>query len=66
MKSNNKNVYHIHSDNDNIFNNKFFSAYIKRTNAEETIIPNAGHFGRPSGVKEIGEIKEILKSIDNY
>lgn len=65
FRENVKDIYHICSDNDDIFTAKHFKDYINLTKAKEIMIKNCGHFGRRSGVKDIKEIETILQEIDN-
>lgn len=64
FRKNTKRIYHIHSDNDDIFNEKHFKDYIDKTGAKEILLKNCGHFGRSSGVKDIKELETILNNID--
>ena len=53
-------IYLIHSDNDHIFNQSNFDAYIQKTGAREIVLKGQKHFGKDSGVKDIPIIESIL------
>ena len=57
-----KHRYSIYSDNDHLNPKEELENYADRFNAEKVFIPNMGHMGRKSGVKEIPQIIEIIKS----
>lgn len=56
-----KNRYAVYSDNDPISSLQELEYYADQFKAEKVLIPNAGHFGPKSGIKELPEILEIIK-----
>ncbi len=56
-----KNRYAIYSDNDPISSLKELEYYADQFNAEKVFIPNIGHLGPKSGIKELPEALEIIK-----
>lgn len=58
-----KERYSLYSDNDHLNPREELERYADRFKSKKIFIPNIGHMGRKSGVKEIPEIKEIM---DNY
>lgn len=54
-------LYNVYSDNDHIYSLKHLENYNKKLNAVPVLLPNKGHFGASSGVKEVPEIIEIIK-----
>ena len=54
-------LYNFYSDNDHIYSLKHLENYNKKLNAVPVLLPNKGHFGASSGVKEVPEIIEIIK-----
>ena len=56
------NRYAIYSDNDHLNPKEELERYAERFKAEKVFIPNMGHMGRKSGVKEIPQIIDIIKS----
>lgn len=59
-KANIKNIFHIYSDDDNVWTKQELQDYTKMLNANEIVVHNCGHFGRRSGIKEIPQIFDIL------
>ncbi|MBO4412867.1 MAG: alpha/beta hydrolase [Clostridia bacterium] len=59
-----KHRYNIFSNNDNIWTKEEIQNYCYALQTQNIIVDGAGHFGRRSGVKEIPEIKEIIKNIN--
>lgn len=57
------NMYDIYSDNDDIWSQSMIADYIRYTGAKGVLLPNKGHFGARSGVKDIPEIVSILDNI---
>lgn len=53
--------YAIYSDNDPISSLKELEYYADKLNAEKIFIPNVGHLGPKSGLKELPEALEIIK-----
>ena len=58
-----QNRFAIYSDNDHLFTKEILEEYADRFNAVKRFIPNIGHMGRKSGLTELPEIFEIIKSI---
>ena len=58
----NNKLYNIYSDNDHIYKIFQLERYNEKANAIPVFLPNKGHFGRSSGVKEIPEIIDIIKN----
>lgn len=56
------NRYAIYSDNDHLNPREELESYADRFKAEKVFISNIGHMGRKSGVKEIPQIIDIIKS----
>ncbi len=56
-----KHRYAIYSDNDSISSLKELTNYAERFEAEKIFVPNAGHFGPKSGIRELPEALEIIK-----
>ena len=63
FKTHTQKVYDITSNNDHIFTQEELDLYVTKTNAQKIFIPNCGHFGRSSGVKDIPQIETILDKI---
>lgn len=55
--------YAIYSDNDPISSLKELEYYADKFNAEKVFIPNVGHLGPKSGIKELPEALEIIKKV---
>lgn len=55
--------YAIYSDNDPISSLKELEYYADKFNAEKVFIPNVGHLGPMSGIKELPEALEIIKKV---
>ena len=62
FKKLNNNLYNIYSNNDHIYSLEQLERYTQKLNATPMFLPNKGHFGSSSGVKEIPEIIDIIKS----
>ena len=62
FKKLNNRVFNIYSDNDHIYNTIQLERYTEATCATPIFLPNKGHFGASSGVKEIPEIIEIISN----
>jgi hypothetical protein len=58
-----KNRYAIYSNDDHMNPQERLELYADRFKAERVFIPNAGHFGTTSGVKEIPEIFNIVEKV---
>lgn len=58
------NRYNIINRNDNIWKPAELSNYTSKLKAKSVELSYGGHFGRSSGVKEIPEIIEIIKVLD--
>ena len=56
-----KNRYAVYSNNDHLNPKEELEKYAEKFMAEKVFIPNVGHMGRKSGVKEIPEIIEIIR-----
>jgi len=54
-------IYNIYSNTDHIYKLTQLERYNQKLNATPIYLPNKGHFGKSSGVKEIPEIIEIIK-----
>lgn len=55
------NRFSIYSDNDHLNTKEELERYAERFKANKVFIPNVGHMGRKSGVKEIPEIMQIIE-----
>ena len=53
--------YAVYSDTDHLNPKEELEKYAERFNAEKVFIPNVGHMGRKSGVKEIPQVIDIIK-----
>lgn len=53
--------YAVYSDNDPVSSLKELEYYAEKFKAEKVFIPNAGHLGPKSGIKEIPEVLEIIR-----
>lgn len=56
-----KNRYAIYSDNDHMNPQTELEYYAEKFQAQKVFIPNIGHLGRRSGIKELPEAVEIVK-----
>lgn len=59
LKLNNK-IYNIYSDTDHIYKLSQLEKYNQKLQAVPVFLPNQGHFGKTSGVKEIPDIIDII------
>ncbi|MEI8067932.1 MAG: alpha/beta hydrolase [Candidatus Shapirobacteria bacterium] len=57
------NRYSIYSNDDHLNPQEELEKYAERFNSNKVFIPNIGHMGRKSGIKEI---PQIMKIIDDY
>ena len=65
FKQLNNKVYNVFSNNDHIYNLVQLERYTEATSATPIFLPNKGHFGSSSGVKEIPEIIDIISKHNN-
>jgi len=60
FRKNTKAVYLIYSNNDHIYTQSYFDAYMEKTGAKGVFVKDQGHFGRSSKVKDIPIIETLL------
>lgn len=58
-----KNRYSIYIDNDHMNPQEELEYYADRFNSEKIFIPNVGHLGARSGIKELPQALEIIQSV---
>lgn len=56
--------YHIHSDNDTIWEPTEIEGYTNHLHMTEIVLSGVGHIGRHSGVKSLPQITDIIRSIN--
>ncbi len=60
-----KHRYSIYSDNDHLNPQNELEKYADKFKAEKVFINGIGHMGRKSGIKELPQVIEIIKKVEN-